>query len=84
METWLGDLFIFYFLCMNVLFKCMSVYHVHARCPLRVEEVMKVPGIGVTVGCETPRVFGNLTRSSPRAACALNHQAMSAFPVTFI
>lgn len=39
--------------CVGALSACMSVYHLHAWCPWRSEEGVRVPGTGVA-DCEPP------------------------------
>jgi hypothetical protein len=44
----------FYFLCMSVLSQCIYVHHMHAWCPQKSEEGVRVPGTRVMSICEPP------------------------------
>ena len=48
------SVFLNLFLCMGVLYSCMSLDHMHARCLRRAEEGVEFPGTRVTGGCELP------------------------------
>lgn len=47
-------LFLFYFLSMDVLSTCMSVYHLHALYPQRPKEAIRAPETGIIYGYEIP------------------------------
>lgn len=53
-------------MCVRDLLACMSVYHVHAWCPQRPEEVIRFPGTEVMDGWDPMRVFGTEPGSSER------------------
>lgn len=43
-------LYLLYFMCTNVLPTCMPAHHLHAWCPRRLAEGVRIPGAGVTDG----------------------------------
>lgn len=45
----------FYFMCSSALPAHMSVYHIHAWCPMGPEEGIISPRTGVTANCQLPR-----------------------------
>lgn len=62
-------------MCMSVLPACTYVHHIHTWCPWRPEEVVWVPGTGVTMW-----VLGIKPGSSERTIGVLNHWAILTAP----